>query len=148
MRELEFRAWDNESKSFFPPSYIATTGDGHTKLFNENTCKWKYKNLCIEQYTGLKDKNEKKIFEGDIVEYKETIPSLNHKQYIIQNADFVQLDFIGVVVWDDEGCSFDIEGLHEYRGFGARGDYTIKILGNIHQNPELLGVQHDNEKYS
>lgn len=76
----------------------------------------------VGQYTGLQDKNGKRIFEGDIVE----------------GCDYTEDDGYGVVVWFDG--AFEVGNgqwcgsFHEnYNG------YEFEIIGNIHDNPELLG---------
>lgn len=77
----------------------------------------------VGQYTGLTDKNGEKIFEGDII-----------RGY--WNAVFV-------VYYDEEYCQFRgkvHEGLHralDYCGFMNK----IEVIGNIYDNPELLGVE-------
>lgn len=77
----------------------------------------------IGQYTGLTDKNGKKIFEGDIVKHF--------------NASDVGVD-IGKVCWDDKYCQFyrtSNSGMYNYR-VGA--DCSYEVIGNIYDNPELL----------
>lgn len=75
----------------------------------------------LGQYTGLTDKNGKKIFEGDIlnIEYPETI---------VKNAviEYVGASFYG-------STDFDYWELDDYR--------EIEVIGNIHDNPELKEVQ-------
>jgi uncharacterized phage protein (TIGR01671 family) len=74
----------------------------------------------VGQYTGLTDKNGKKIFEGDIV--------TNHK------GD------IGRVTWYEEYCAFMIYSITENKVYWLfDNDFSlIEIIGNIHNNPELL----------
>ena len=74
----------------------------------------------VGQYTGLTDKNGKKIFEGDIVRGKDAlIPEMNIFGYIShENGSFV---IIGNI-------------MHHYRWL----DYDVEVIGNIHDNPELL----------
>lgn len=75
----------------------------------------------IGQYTGLTDKNGKKIFEGDIVKYK----------YYLEGKPF---EFQGYI--DFKNGSFVIVGdfMTHYRWL----DYEVEVIGNIHDNPELL----------
>lgn len=73
----------------------------------------------VGQYTGLKDKNGKKIFEGDIVQ---------------DNIIF------GEVAWDDKTASFIIDDIQDgYQGY-SDWIHKIEVIGNIHSNPELLEV--------
>lgn len=84
----------------------------------------------VGQYTGL-TANGKKIFEGDIVKYKNT-------DGIKFNG--VALTVIGKVVYNEKNASFAISGKDK---IGAKHyDYfpikNIEVIGNIHDNPELL----------
>lgn len=75
----------------------------------------------IGQYTGLKDKNGKRIFEGDIVSVDEPIGD-THK---------------GVVVWEYNFCSFVVETNYNY-SIPFNPQLRYEIIGNIHDNPKLL----------
>ena len=72
----------------------------------------------VGQYTGLKDKNGKEIFEGDVVE------AIRYDGLVVT----------GVVGFRD--CSFVIST--GYQTIYTWMDYQIEIIGNIHENPELL----------
>lgn len=85
----------------------------------------------IGSYTGLTDKNGKKIFEGDIIKYKNT-------DGIKFNG--VALTVIGKVIYNEKNASFAISGKDE---IGAKHyDYfpikNIEVIGNIFDNPEIL----------
>lgn len=85
----------------------------------------------IGQYTGLTDKNGKKIFEGDIVRYAIYPPD----QFVHGVVNYKD----GVYRIGDQGCALCVcaaDGIEEYR---------LEVIGNIHDNPELL-QQHKNPK--
>lgn len=71
----------------------------------------------ICQYTRLKDKNNKKIFEGDVIKSK---------------------GYIFSVYWDDEYAGFyPFYDQDHPAGYGVIGEES-EVIGNIHDNPELL----------
>ena len=125
MREIKFRAWHKEEKIIGEVLGIDIL---HKEIFfsNEDVDCYEhsdFKDIELMQYTGLYDKNEKEIYEGDIVKLR-----ANHG--------------IGVVKYYDEWGAFVIEyikprplavlGINYYKE-------DIEVLGNIYKNPELLG---------
>lgn len=82
----------------------------------------------VGQYTGLTDKNGKKIFEGDIVKREFTLYHSEKKK--------TRETQIGVVTYSDIDCGFYLEKACNLRK-PWDGD-TLEIIGNIHDNPELL----------
>nr|DAM56601.1 MAG TPA: YopX protein [Caudoviricetes sp.] len=94
----------------------------------------------VGQYTGLTDKNGKKIFEGDIV-------GLEYGDKILSRGD-MQFDY-GVfgVEWTgfkkNKGMVGGFGQLHNLRRFDDGLADRIKVIGNIYDNPELLEVEND-----
>ncbi|EAF3114205.1 hypothetical protein CSI37_09645 [Listeria monocytogenes] len=76
----------------------------------------------IGQYTGLKDKNGKKIFEGDIVNCK--------------FFDRMVGDIAGVINFID--CVWSVSDFKNKRLYQLIDVDNIEIIGNIHENPELM----------
>lgn len=92
-------------------------------------CKAKVIPETVGQYTGLQDKNGKQIFEWDIVVCKQEIES-THIDYHIESG-FVEM-------------KHGAFGLHRTQGYYRPfkdwlENYEYEIIGNIHDNPELLG---------
>ena len=85
----------------------------------------------VGQFTGLKDKNGVEIYEGDVVravggEYSQ---------------GYYERDVLGVMKW--QTCGFDLVDIKDNSGCGlgfADGFEGFTILGNIHENPELLNA--------
>ena len=87
----------------------------------------------VGQFTGLTDKNGKRIFEGDIIRIK-------GNEY---NEDWKEVDYNGMVIFKDGGfCAIDgTPDDYSVRRYGlVRGVFDIEVIGNIHDNPELLTV--------
>ena len=101
------------------------------------------KKNTIGQYTGLKDKNGKEIFEGDIVcfdGYMTADDSLGFEP----NGYIYDKDSVHCVLWDNVlggwTLNFDEDEEWKYKR-DTRGllcDQKCEVIGNIHDNPELL----------
>ena len=105
MRELKFRAWHPIAKTMLTEGSLSFDG--------VMTTHWSVdRDWIIEQYTGMKDKDGKEIYEGDILEYDGTITP---------------------IVWVENGWWLIDDGKETLPSVEWR-----KVVGNIHENPELL----------
>ena len=126
MREIKFRAWDISKRKIlrnvgFHP-HICMIHEGYkTGDDAELTIAPDFTNYKIMQYTGLKDKNGVEIYEGDIIKANESGVS---KEWAYKE----------LVAFDDKWHGFAPMCLP--RMVGRR--IVIEVIGNIHQNPELL----------
>lgn len=127
-RDIKFRAWVKDRKAIFEVVLINYVTKKVTYLFERvghllNIRHEKFNDIELMQYTGLKDKNNKEIYEGDIL-----FESFGERYYkvIFENGSF-RAEFKG----DFEEHSFDLIDV------AAQG---CEIVGNIYENPELLKV--------
>ena len=119
MRELKFRAWSKDTKRFLDCDEWYMTCSG-AKYLHYAVMPYKDDNFIIEQYTGLKDKNGKEIYIGDVV-------SEHHG------------DIIGEIVQKPSG-EYRIAWLGIYGGDSSLYDHRslCDVIGNIHETPGLL----------
>ena len=142
MREILFRGKRTDGQWIYG-GLLKVTYDGNTYnlifadnflfVFGEATA---MEHACVDpatvgQFTGLTDKNGKKIFEGDIVRV------LGNQQV----DDWKNVDYVALIAFLDGGfCAID--GTVEEHGFRryalARMDFSLEIIGNQFDNPELL----------
>ncbi len=115
MRQIKFRAWDNKNKVMLKMEEILDWD----RLLNYPN---EFPDIIIMQFTGLKDKNGKEIYEGDII-----IDSLNPKyELVIESKKVENSDG-----WETNlSMGFDFEQLN-------RND-KMEVIGNIYENPELI----------
>ena len=99
----------------------------------------------VGQYTGLTDKNGKRIFEGDIV--RATIERAERCQSPrIENGviGYDCIGMIGLILYKDKnGENVWSDFFNELSLSGLIVDYYFEIIGNIHDNPELLGGENN-----
>lgn len=151
MRELKFRAWDDLNKKWFMDSPMGFDIIGECVLFGE----WGHffdeflfgknsktpKDLIIEQYTGVKDNNGTEIYEGDIISWCTTREKGCYEGHDPkEKKELITIEWISPVEWEDGGFmvteSFDLDQKNNCWLCGAW--QPIEIIGNIHDNPEIL----------
>lgn len=129
-RQIKFRAWDEENEKFF------YTDDGHgfefclspiagnyvTKLTDETLLD---SDISWQQFTGIRDKNGKDIYEGDIVKDKDD-EAFNSKGLIYQ------------IKWNNLYASFGLFHQDSCKYSDLILVSEMGIIGNIYENPELL----------
>jgi len=139
MREIKFRAWDKKEKAMVYD--VIVKGIWKSKIdpftwfvevikdFDEFDEPIYFNPYDVElmQYTGLKDKNGKEIYEGDVVEC----------------VSCKEKDRKYKVTWCDKFLGFVLEHKKEKYQISIFNDF--KVIGNIYENPELL-EEENNEK--
>jgi uncharacterized phage protein (TIGR01671 family) len=128
MKKLKFRMLAQTTDKIFGYVYIydlLRKGADVLPDYEEATLK----GVKFEQYTGLKDKNGKEIYEGDIVEEK-----INTGDYDVDGT------YRYKVVWDDDMLCWSLNpnstSIHKDLW---ECNHSLKVVGNIHENPELVG---------
>ena len=119
-REIKFRVWNGVKMVYdiitgkFGTFYVNPSNNGIDE--RDSAClsplNTKYPDgIPLMQFTGLKDKNGKEIYEGDVI--VEEIETKKYQPFVVK--------------WHDE-----------YAGFDMSSSPSWTILGNIYENPELL----------
>ena len=127
MREIKFRAWDSEEKTMLIHNVVVCNGKQVIPVQTSGNDYWdatwdECENILM-QYTGLKDKNGVKIYEGDIIVgqfgYKEVV-KIEEFNFITREDNCSGYGFIL------DGCNLD--DIKKY----------VEVIGNIYETPELL----------
>lgn len=129
MRDIRFRAWDTTNKEMH-----YSIGLPSDMKLNESIKVVQAGGWILMQYTGLKDKNGKEIYEGDILATSNSDPEYD--------------------IWDKEEHGYiSVYWNEETAGFSCRGDWTpdldgkdesiysmefVEVIGNIYENKDLL----------
>lgn len=125
MREIKFRAWDKENKKMMKVSSLSLENKEIAVRENGTYHFFRMKNLELMQYTGLKDKNGKEIYEGDIVLIEPGGISTWHKTVI----EFKEGALIASLI-NGEDCFYIFNP-----GFDSN---DFEVIGNIYENKNLL----------
>ena len=123
MRDIKFRCWDTENKQMlkvqeldFEDTFYGGRLSIRTDQYNDY---FDIEDMILMQYTGLKDKNGKEIYEGDIV-------------YIMPE------DERGIIRWDNETARYVVIYDNIISDFDNWYGKDLEVIGNEFDNPELL----------
>ncbi|MGQ4030868.1 YopX family protein [Streptococcus suis] len=128
----KFRAWDKVSHAWRHDIYIGL--DGLVKDLSragEEPFELPLDNVILMQSTGLFDKNGKEIFEGDVVVVYDELNEFESEVYEIVYSQ----DNLAWIFYDNES--------HDFYLISTCTWDELEIIGNAHQNPELLEVNND-----
>lgn len=128
MREIKFRAWHNVDWVMYYNHSVCLTIDGVVTYLDKSGI-WQEDEdksiITLMQFTGLKDKNGKEIYEGDIISYDQhytTDKLINLK-----------------VEWDNNNCFYrgyyGKDTGHSLNNFASK---HYEVIGNIYETPELI----------
>ena len=133
-REIKFRAWDRMGKTMYnirEIDFLANAEINSIRLVvavqtSDEDIDFDFPirrdgEYDLMQFTGLKNKNGREIFEGDIVTLYDPYTKSIHTAPII---------------WDDPNCRFAI--MYTFIDFDFLIVDEIEVIGNIYENPELL----------
>lgn len=129
-REIKYRAYIPNLK------WIVPVVEMHFHLFNVevdlsygqgDTSDYNFDEVILMQFIGLKDRENKEIFEGDIVEIQTDTREGFYKKDRFE------------IVWDNENSQFALKKMDTLYllGFNTNLQESI-VVGNVYENPELL----------
>lgn len=115
MREIKFRAWDKLNKDMFN---VESINFQERRVYKDTVSYRKFEDIDLMQYSGLKDKNNKEIYEGDIfhIGSKKILYVVEWIDFGLKGRQIKNISWIGLDYWKDD----------------------IEVIGNIYENPELM----------
>lgn len=128
MREIKFRVYDSRTPN---PRMYYFSFEEMSGLDDS----WFGDDFIWQQYTGLKDKNSKEIYEGDIV--KQTDPRLKGRGDWYEEFYEIKFEDGCFMAVFGKGKNYCAEPVARYLEYPEYSD--VEIIGNIYENPELLG---------
>lgn len=124
-REIKFRAWDyvSEKMTYGVENAIGNTCFAFGHLIHDN-------DVEVTQFTGLKDKNDKDIYEGDIVVFDRGVGNWTGKR----------METTHEIIFNEEVFAFVLKYGSGYIKLRKHWNYIYEVIGNTRENPELLAT--------
>lgn len=150
MREIKFRAWDENSQEMIYEIGITPEGIPYSIPDNaEASDQFNYYPSCHKmQYTGLKDKNGREIYEGDVIEvFKgywsfKAIVKFGHYEQDGSGGEYSPTECIGFyaeAINPDEKDEYGCYLISDYeKQMSLFESEEIEVIGDVYRNPELL----------
>lgn len=127
---FKFRVWDKPLKKYmeFKEFKFMNVEFTFNPITKEAEIEYDKERYIVEQCTGLKDKNGQLIYENDLIKCPSGIYRIAVDDFGLWTAIYNNNPIKGVVEWSDmvKEYAFNQENVE------------LEVLGNIHQNPELL----------
>ena len=149
-----YRACDSSSyRRMYQPDEVMV-GNGDIWIIDEDSCdnEWIINNdLHLMQSTGLRDKNDMEIFEGDILKFNDEWADYGYEGYVdgsIDGINYVEIKAettyftFGKTRIPESSLTDLVENEHyPFEELVNEKSYEFEIIGNVYENPELLEVE-------
>lgn len=151
-REIKFRIWaDNK---FYNKCLVGNTNNTNDEKWTcpmvwlEKQKEWVHcDNGIICQYTGLHDENGKEIYEGDIIEFSYDEFTGNFDTKVAKGTiEFTSGGAFCIKPFEIEGRKVKDTYNEEWFLLYTVNTDTLEVIGNIYDNPELLGGEENGDK--
>ena len=139
MRDIKFRVWDTENKEMlkvqeldFEDTFYGGRLSIRTDQYNDY---FDIEDMILMQYTGLKDKKQKEIYEGDIIKIKH---------------EFDNTEYICEIIYVDGAFrtkKFIFGSYYDCLYYWYANDCEIEIIGNVWEDSDLLNDNKNTENY-
>ena len=132
MREIQFRVWYPEKQKMYEVAKVDMWGDQDQATCDLAAIDEELFDIYLHevetmQYTGLKDCNGIKIYDGDIIGFDDCTST---------ESGYWEQQCVGVVKWCDETVSFEVSNRLSAESYEVLSECLV--IGNIYENPELL----------
>ena len=122
MREIKFRAWHKNAREFTFMDFDISDYRMGWKIEHDGSRD--YRDFIFNQFTGLKDKNGKEIYEDDIVSFTRPVGNWTGRRMTTAHK----------IYFEEHICAFVLDSIWNYTKFRNAPFYVYEILGNIHEN--------------
>lgn len=151
----KFRAWDSSKKEMFTDTFAITESGQVVVVEQESVASPPdyvfVEHLVIMQSTGLRDKNDMEIFEGDILKFNDEWADYGNEGYVdgfFEGINYVEIYgetacfIFGKTKIPESSLFYYVNEEHlMFQEVIADNKFEFEVVGNIYENPELLEVE-------